>query len=92
MIVSFGDRDTEDLFRMERGRKFGSASRVALRKLIQLNQARDLRDLAVPPGNRLERLRGGLSDFHSIRVNNRWRIIFVWTRSGPERVSVVDYH
>lgn len=92
MIISFGDIDTEDLFRLESGRRFGTASRVALRKLIQLNQARDLRDLAVPPGNRLEKLKGNLSDFHSIRVNNRWRIIFVWTRSGPERVSVVDYH
>lgn len=92
MIKSFGDGDTEDLFRLETSRKFGSASRVALRKLIQLNQARDLRDLAVPPGNRLEKLRGNLSDFHSIRVNDRWRIIFVWTRLGAERVSVVDYH
>ena len=92
MIISFGDGDTEDLFHLETSRKFGSASRVALRKLIQLNQARDLRDLAVPPGNRLEKLRGNLSDFHSIRVNHRWRIIFIWTRFGAEMVSVVDYH
>ena len=92
MIRSFEDGDTEDLFHQESTRMFGSASRVALRKLIQLDQARDLRDLSVPPGNRLEKLRGNLSDFHSIRVNNRWRIIFVWTRRGAERVSVVDYH
>ena len=63
-----------------------------MRKPIQLNQARTLGDLAVPPGNRLEALRGDLSGLHSIRVNDQWRITFRWTREGPDRVAIVDYH
>ena len=92
MIQSFADKDTEDLFRTEESRRFSSISRAALRKLIQMNQARILGDLAVPPGNRLEALRGRLSGLHSIRVNDQWRIIFRWTENGPEDVSIVDYH
>ena len=92
MILSFADKDTEDLFVRERSRRFGSISRVALRKLIQMNQAITLGDLAVPPGNRLEALRGDRSGFHSIRVNDQWRIVFRWTPFGPEDVSIVDYH
>ena len=63
-----------------------------MRKLIQLNQARTLGDLVVPPGNRLEALRGDLSGLHSIRVNDQWRITFRWTREGPDQVAIVDYH
>ena len=92
MILSFADKDTEDLFVTERSRRFSSISRVALRKLIQLNQAADLGDLAVPPGNRLEALRGNWAGFYSIRVNDQWRIVFRWTPFGPEDVSIVDYH
>ena len=92
MIQSFSDGDTEELFRTERSRRFRSVSRVALRKLIQLNQARSLRDLSVPPGNHLEVLRGSLMGFHAIRINDQWRIVFRWTDSGPERVAIVDYH
>ena len=92
MIQSFADRDTEELFRLERNRRFAAISRVALRKLIQMNQAGALSDLTVPPGNRLEALSGRLSGFHSIRINNQWRIVFRWTESGPEQVAIVDYH
>ena len=92
MILSFGDKDTEALFVSEESRRFRSISRVALRKLIQMNQAVTLGDLAVPPGNRLEALRGDRAGFHSIRVNDQWRIVFRWTASGPEQVSIVDYH
>ena len=92
MIQSFADRDTEELFYSEDNRRFAAIARVALRKLIQINQARRLGDLAVPPGNRLESLRGNLSGLHSIRINDQWRIVFRWTDSGPERVSIVDYH
>ena len=92
MIQSFADRDTEELFKLERNRRFAAISRVTLRKLIQLNQASALGDLAVPPGNRLEALSGRLSGFHSIRINNQWRIVFRWTDSGPEQVAIVDYH
>lgn len=92
MIQSFADRDTEELFKLERNRRFAGLSRVALRKLIQMNQAGALSDLAVPPGNRLEALSGRLSGFHSIRINDQWRIVFRWTESGPEQVEIVDYH
>ena len=92
MIQSFSDEDTKELFESETNRRFATFSRVALRKLIQMNQARDLRDLAIPPGNRLEALKGRLSGFHSIRVNNRWRLVFRWTDAGPEQVAIVDYH
>ena len=92
MIQSFADRDTEELFRTENSRIFSGIARVALRKLIQMNQARNLADLTVPPGNRLEPLRGNLAGLHSIRVNDQWRIVFRWTDSGAEEVPIVDYH
>lgn len=92
MIRTFTDRDTEQLFQTERNRRFNSIARVALRKLIQMNQAEKLSDLSVPPGNRLEALRGDLSGFHSIRINSQWRIVFRWTDNGPESVAIRDYH
>lgn len=92
MIQSFANHDTEELFRTERNRRFNSIARVALRKLIQMNRAVVLLDLAVPPGNRLELLQGDLEGFHSIRINLQWRIIFRWTDSGPAEVAIVDYH
>lgn len=92
MIQSFVDRDTEELFHSESSHRFAAIARVALRKLIQMNQARVIGDLAVPPGNRLESLSGNLSGFHSIRVNDQWRIVFRWTDSGPEQVTIMDYH
>ncbi len=73
-------------------REFAAISRVALRKLKQMNQTRTLSDLAVPPGNRLQALRGNLSGFHSIRINDQWRVVFRWTDSGPAEVAIVDYH
>ena len=88
MLQSFSDKDTQELFEQEHNRRFAAISRVALRKLIQVNQARRLSDLSKPPGNRLEALSGRLAGFHSIRVNERWRIVFQWTlpvdsSSGP---------
>lgn len=92
MIQSFADKDTEVLFRTEKNRRFNAIARVALRKLIQMNRAGVLGDLAVPPGNRLEALRGDLAGLHSIRINQQWRIIFRWTEQGPAEVAIVDYH
>lgn len=92
MIQSFADPDTEELFREEKNRRFNAIARVALRKLIQMNRARQLTDLAVPPGNRLEALRGNLVELHSIRINDQWRLVFRWTESGPSEVRIVDYH
>jgi proteic killer suppression protein len=67
-------------------------AKLARRKLVQLNNAKALGDMAAPPGNRLEALRGNLADRHSIRVNDQWRIVFRWTDAGPEDVELVDYH
>jgi proteic killer suppression protein len=92
MIQSFADSDTEILFQTEKNRRFGGIKRVALRKLIQMNRARKLDDLSVPPGNRLEALKGNLVGFHSIRINQQWRIVFRWTEQGPSEVQIVDYH
>ena len=92
MIQSFADADTEQLFIEEKNRRFASIARIALRKLMQMNRAGQLSDLAVPPGNRLEPLRGSLAGFHSIRINNQWRLIFRWTATGPAGVAIVDYH
>jgi toxin HigB-1 len=65
---------------------------IARRKLVQLNGAEALGDLAVPPGNRLEALKGDLRGKHSIRINDQWRIVFRWTNAGPEETEIVDYH
>ena len=92
MIQSFAEADAEELFRDEKNRRFAAVARVALRKLMQMNRADRLSDLAVPPGNRLEQLRGDLAGFHSIRVNDQWRIVFRWTDAGPAEVAIVDYH
>ncbi len=92
MIQSFADTDTEHLFREEKNRRFNAIARVALRKLIQMNRAGQLSDLAVPPGNRLEALKGDLAGLHSIRVNQQWRIVFRWTEQGPAEVRIMDYH
>ena len=96
MIVSFGDRATEDLFhgiRSNRVRRFPSTIvEAALQKLDSLNAAHVLDDLRSPPGNRLEALRGDLRGFYSIRINNQWRIIFRWRPSQAYDVRIVDYH
>ena len=92
MIQSFADRDTEQLFLTESNRRFAAIGRIALRKLIQMNRARVLQDLTVPPGNHLELLKGRLAGLHSIRINDQWRIVFRWTAAGPAAVAIVDYH
>ncbi len=93
MIRSFADRDAEALFHGRVAQRIGAdLQRVAQRKLRQLHNAETLRDLAAPPGNRLEVLRGKRSGQHSIRINDQWRICFVWTEGGPDRVEIVDYH
>ena len=92
MIQSFADKETAALFLSERSRRFAAFARVALRKLIQLNQARALGDLAVPPGNHPEALQGDLVGLHTIRINDQWRIVFRWTKRGPEQVRITDYH
>jgi toxin HigB-1 len=92
MIQSFADADTRELFQEEKNRRFSAIARVALRKLMQLNRAARLSDLAVPPGNRLEQLQGDRAGRHSIRINDQWRLVFRWTDAGPADVAIVDYH
>ena len=93
MIVSFADKETEALFRRERVRRIDSRIQpAALRKLRYLDAAASLDDLKVPPGNRLEALKGDEAGQHSIRVNDQWRIVFRWQDGSAHDVSVVDYH
>jgi toxin HigB-1 len=92
MIRSFGDKRSEALFRDEFVRQFQGIARTAKRKLEALNAASRLEDLMVPPSNRLEKLKGNLKDFHSIRVNDQWRVIFKWIEGEPHEVRIVDYH
>jgi toxin HigB-1 len=93
VIQSFGDADTERVWRRERVRRFGSdLQRMANRKLLIIDAAETLNDLRVPPGNRLERLRGERVGQYSIRINDRWRICFTWSAAGPANVEIIDYH
>ena len=92
MIQSFACRDGVDLVRLPEPQAAVRHSAVALRKLRLLNQARVLGDLRVPPGNRLEALKADRIGQHSIRINDQWRICFVWDDGGPRDVEIVDYH
>lgn len=92
MIRSFKDRDTAQLFDDELVARFRAIERSARRKLLYLHRARTLEDLTVPPGNRLEVLRGTRKGQHSIRINDQWRICFVWKDADAHDVEIVDYH
>ena len=92
MIVSFKDADTEALAGGRRVRRFVNIEAVARRKLRQLQIAGRLDDLRVPPGNRLEALKGDRAGQYSIRVNDQYRVCFHWTAAGAEDVEIVDYH
>lgn len=92
MICSFRCADTEALANGERVRRFGGVAAVAQRKLRQLQIAGRLDDLRVPPGNRLEALKGDRAGCYSIRINDQWRVCFRWTAAGAEDVEIVDYH
>ena len=96
MIESFGNRLAEDLFLdspSKEVRRFPpDLKRAARRKLLYLHDAAELMDLRVPPGNRLEALKGNLSGYHSIRINDRWRIVFRWQNGNAQDVRVMDYH
>lgn len=92
MIVSFADRDAERLFQRQRVKRLDPRlHRKALIKLWLLDAVHELDELRVPPGNRLEALKGARIGQHSIRINDQWRICFVWTPAGPSEVEIVDY-
>lgn len=93
MIRSFLCDETERIFHRQRSRKFPhTIQQVALRKLRMLNRATSLQDLLVPPGNRLEKLKGNRSEQYSIRINGQWRICFKWVDGDVLDVEIVDYH
>lgn len=96
MIESFANKLAEDLFddKISRvTRKFpNELRRTARRKLLYLHDAVELKDMRVPPGNRLELLRGKFVGFHSIRINDQWRVIFIWNSGSPSDVQIVSYH
>ena len=92
MIQSFRDRATQRLWMGAFVKRFSGIEKPALRKLDMLHHARDLNDLRAPPANRLEALAGDRRGQHSIRINDQWRICFIWTVEGPADVEIVDYH
>ena len=92
MIRSFTCAETEALFNSYAVSRFKNIERVARRKLLQLHATTDLNSLRIPPGNQLESLKGDRKGQHSIRINDQWRVCFVWRDDGAYRVGIVDYH
>ena len=92
MIKSFRCDETGRLQRRQASRRFEVVERIARRKLRQLDSATELRDLAAPPGNRLEVMHGDRKGQNSIRINDQWRLCFVWREGNPYEVEIVDYH
>jgi proteic killer suppression protein len=93
MIISFGNRETEKIWNGEVSKKLPrEIQEVARRKLRILNNSFDVTDLRIPPSNHLEKLKGGLKDFYSIRINNQWKIIFKWNNSNASEVEIIEYH
>ena len=92
MIRSLSCADTEALFNSRAVARFRNIERVARRKLLQIHAATALASLRIPPGNRLESLKGNRKGQHSIRVNDQWRICFKWKSDGAHEVEIVDYH
>ncbi len=91
-IVSYACGDTEELRQTGKNKRFANIAAVALRRLDYMDAAVVLSDLRSPPGNHLEALKGDRAGQHSIRINDQWRICFVWTEAGPTRVEICDYH
>ncbi|MEM7108779.1 MAG: type II toxin-antitoxin system RelE/ParE family toxin [Bacteroidota bacterium] len=93
MIKSCGDKETETIWGGFRSKKLpNEIQNIARRKLRMINNAQDINDLRIPPANRLEKLKGNLADYHSIRINKQWRIIFQWTNNDAFEVEITDYH
>jgi proteic killer suppression protein len=93
VILSFGDKESEKIFNLEFSRKLPrEIQERAYHKLVAIHEADSLDNLRNPPGNRLEALRGDLDGFHSIRINNQWRIIFHWEGNSAAEVKITDYH
>jgi proteic killer suppression protein len=93
MIKSFNSKETEKIWQGIRSNKLpNEIQEVARRKLRMLNNSVDLKDLSIPPSNRMEKLKGNFKNYHSIRINDQWRIIFKWAKGHPTNVEILDYH
>jgi len=93
MIISFGTKETEKIWNGERVKKIPiEIQKIGRRKLRMLNNSQNLMDLKIPPSNRLEKLTGKLKEYHSIRINDQWRIVFNWKNNNSHQVKVMDYH
>ena len=93
MIISFGDKNTEKIWNCIAVKKPSvEIQEIGRRKLRMLHNSIDINDLKIPPSNRLEKLKGNLKDFYSIRINNQWRIIFKWENNNAFEVEILDYH
>ena len=93
MIKSFGSKETEKVWNGIRSKKLPlECQKIGRRKLRMINSSIDINDLRVPPANRLEKLSGNLSEFHSIRINKQWRIIFRWSNGNAHEVEIIGYH
>lgn len=93
MIKGFGNKETEKIWNGLISKKLpGEIQQIGRRKLRMLNNSQDIQDLRIPPSNRLEKLSGKLKNYHSIRINNQWRIIFKWQNGNSSEVEIIDYH
>jgi proteic killer suppression protein len=93
MIASFGSKETKKIWDGERVKGFATElQEIARRKLRMLNNSQNLNDLQTPPSNRLEKLKGKLKDYYSIRINDQWRIVFKWDKGNASDVEILDYH
>ncbi|NLP58838.1 type II toxin-antitoxin system RelE/ParE family toxin [Lutibacter sp. B1] len=93
MIISFGSKETEKIWNGVRIKKMPiEIQNMGRRKLRMLNNSQDIMDLRIPPSNRLEKLTGKLNEFHSIRINKQWRIVFQWNNGNASEVEIIDYH
>lgn len=93
MIKDFGDKESEKIWNGIRSKKLPNEIQdVARRKLRMINNAQDVNDLRIPPANRLEKLKGDLEEYYSIRINSQWRIIFKWNNNDAYAIRIVDYH
>lgn len=93
MIKNFGDKESEKIWNGTRSKKLpNEIQEVARRKLRMVNNAQDVNDLLIPPANRMEKLKGDLQEYYSIRINNQWRIIFEWINNDAYEIKIVDYH
>ena len=93
MIISFGSKETEKIWNGDRDKNMpNEIQQIGRRKLRMLNNSQNLKDLRIPPSNKLEKLSGKMSDFYSIRINDQWRIVFKWEDGNASEVTLIDYH